>query len=169
MPKQIPQAELDAVLQAFGRYPAAASIEEISGALEIHLPHRTLQRRLALLVEQQRLTVEGRARGSRYRHPPIELATKIVASTKATADLTIYIPVSPEGEAIKQVVRAPIQNRHPVGYNRVFLDAYCPNDTFYLLPETRQRLLELGRSPDGQRPAGTTALKKSDAGSSGRI
>jgi len=29
----------------------------------------------------------------------------------------IYIPMSPEGVAVKQVVREPIQSRHPVGYN----------------------------------------------------
>jgi hypothetical protein len=44
-----------------------------------------------------------------------------------------------------------------VGYNRAFLDDYRPNDTFYLSPDTRQRLLECGRSPDGERPAGTYA------------
>ena len=69
----------------------------------------------------------------------------------------LYIPISPEGEAVKQAVRQPIQNRRPVGYNRAFLDAYRPNDTFYLTPEIRQQLRELGRSPDGQRPAGTYA------------
>ncbi|MHB8551591.1 MAG: Fic family protein [Acidiferrobacterales bacterium] len=127
--------------------------------LEIQLPRRTLQRRLALLVEQKRLTVEGRARGSRYRRSPVELAVKIVGGAKAAANLTIYIPVSPEGNTIKQAVRAPIQDRHPVGYNRDFLDAYRPNDTYYLPPETRQRLLEMGRASDRQRPAGTYALQ----------
>ena len=69
----------------------------------------------------------------------------------------IYIPVSHEGEGIKQAVRAPIQERHPVGYNRAFLDSYRPNDTFYLPADVRRDLLELGRSPDVDRPAGTYA------------
>ncbi|OFZ86623.1 MAG: cell filamentation protein Fic, partial [Betaproteobacteria bacterium RIFCSPLOWO2_02_FULL_62_79] len=69
----------------------------------------------------------------------------------------IYIPISPEGEVIKQAVREPIQNRRPVGYNRAFLDAYRPNDTFYLAQEIRQRLLDLGCSPGAERPAGTYA------------
>ncbi len=159
MPKQVPEAELNAVLEAVGRYPAEASIKDISKVLEIQLPHRTLQRRLALLVEQKRLTVEGRARGSRYRRSPVELAGKIAGGAQATANLTIYVPVSPEGNTVKQAVRAPIQDRHPVGYNRAFLDAYRPNDTYYLPPETRQRLLEMGRAPDRQRPAGTYALQ----------
>jgi len=56
---------------------------------------------------------------------------------------------------IKQAIRGPIQARSPVGYNRVFLDAYRPNKTFYLSKDTRQRLFGLGRSPGGVRPAGT--------------
>ena len=154
MPKLVPQAELDAVLQAVDRFPEGASIEDIGGAIEVKLPRRTLQRRLALLVEQKRLTVEGRARGSRYRLPAITIAEE---AEKPEPRGETYIPISPEGEAVKQAVRQPIQNRRPVGYNRAFLDAYRPNDSFYLTPEIRQQLRELGRSPDGQRPAGTYA------------
>ena len=44
-----------------------------------------------------------------------------------------------------------------MGYNRAFLDAYRPNETHYLPAPTRQRLFELGRSPNAQRPAGTYA------------
>lgn len=154
MPKLVPQAELDAVLQAVARFPEGASIEDIGGRLEVKLPRRTLQRRLALLVEQKRLIVEGRARGSRYRLPAITFAGE---TEKSGPRGETYIPISREGEAVRQAVRQPIQNRRPVGYKRAFLDAYRPNDSFYLTPEIRQRLCELGRSPDGQRPAGTYA------------
>jgi len=67
MPRKVSQAELDAVFQAAARFPEGAAIEEISGVLEISLPHRTLQRHLARLVDHARLTIEGRGRGSRYR------------------------------------------------------------------------------------------------------
>ncbi len=157
MPKLIPQHELNAVQEAVVRFSEGAAVEDISGALAIKMPRRTLQRRLALLVKQGRLIVEGRGRGIRYRRAPIELAADVTMSIRAAADLTVYIPVSPEGDVIKQAVREPIQNRSPVGYNRAFLDKYRPNDTFYLPAETRQRLLDMGRSPDGQRPAGTYA------------
>ena len=158
MPKKVPKNEIDLILQAVSRFPEGGSVEDISGALDMRLPHRTLQRRLALLVEQKRLIVEGRARSSRYRLPVITAEAHIVeAGDKLEAYAEVYVPVSPEGEAIKQAVRQPVQKRHPVGYNRAFLDAYRPNDSFYLTPEIRQRLRELGRSPDGQRPAGTYA------------
>ncbi|OIO08805.1 MAG: cell filamentation protein Fic [Elusimicrobia bacterium CG1_02_63_36] len=152
MPKLVPQTELDAVLQAVAQFSEGGSIEDIGGVLEVKLPRRTLQRRLALLVEQKRLTVGGRARGSRYHLPAITISE---GAEKPGPRSETYIPISPEGEAIKQAVRRPIQNRRPVGYNRAFLDAYRPNDSFYLTPEIRQRLRAC--SPDGQRPAGTYA------------
>ncbi len=156
MPKRIPQNELDAVREVVAHFSEGAAIEEISCALVSNMPRRTLQRRLALLVEQKRLTVEGRGRSSRYRLPVIIGAVRVVLdAVKSEARGEVYVPVSPEAEAIKQAVREAIQNRNPVGYNRAFLDGYRPNDTFYLPEETRQHLFEMGRSTDGYRPAGT--------------
>jgi len=161
MPKLIPQNELDAVQDAVARFPEGAGIEEVSGALTIPIPRRTLQRRLALLVEQQRLTVEGRGRGSRYKVSQAGVVLNVSPGRFTlkghAAELEIYVPISPEAGAIKQAVREPIQNRNPVGYNRTFLDEYRPNESCYLSAETRQRLHEMGRSPEGQRPAGTYA------------
>ena len=57
MPKKVSQGELDSVLQAVAQFPKGASLEDVSGVLEIAMPRRTLQRRLALLVEQGQLTV----------------------------------------------------------------------------------------------------------------
>jgi hypothetical protein len=71
---------------------------------------------------------------SRYRLPAITIAEE---AEKPEPRGETYIPISPEGEAVKQAVRQPIQNRRPVGYNRGFLDAYRPNDSFYLTPEIR--------------------------------
>lgn len=70
------------------------------------------------------------------------------------AEIEIYIPISPEGKAIKQAVREPIHQRHPVSYKRAFLNDYQPNKSFYLSAETRQSLLEMGHSADEMLPAG---------------
>lgn len=159
MPKQVSKKDLETILNAVARFPEGASIEDIRGALGGKIPRRTLQRRLALLVEQNRLKVEGRARGSRYRLPPTTAEARGIAVGSSTVEAhgEVYVPISPEAEVIKKQVRKPIQDRAPVGYNREFLDAYLPNETFYLPKETRKRLLELGGSPDGERPAGTYA------------
>jgi hypothetical protein len=158
VPKKVSQQEIDAVLQAVARFVQGASVEDISSVLEVKPPRRTLQRRLALLVEQKRLIVEGRGRGSRYRLPDITGEAHIILTGNVLeARAEVYVPISPEAAAIKQAIREPIQNRYPVGYNRAFLDAYRPNVTFYLSAETQQRLLDMGRTPDGPRPAGTYA------------
>jgi hypothetical protein len=158
MPKRIEQNELDVVIQAIAGFPEGAGIEEIREALPERMPRRTLQRWLALLVEQKQLTIEGRARASRYRLPIISAEADIkLPSLKMEARPEIYVPLSLEGEEIRQAIREPIQNRIPVGYNRAFLDSYQPNKTFYLSTENRQRLYEMGCSPKNEQPAGTYA------------
>lgn len=149
MPKRISPNELNVIIKTVAAFPEGAGIDEIQRALEGEMPRRTLQRRLAQLAEQKRLIVEGKARARRYRLP--------VITGEINGRVEIYIPVSSEGEALKQAVRQPIQNRRPVGYNRDFLDSYRPNDTFYLTPKIRHDLHEMGRSPVTQHPAGTYA------------
>ncbi len=73
----------------------------------------------------------------------------------ATAE--VYVPTSPAGEEIRTAVRRPITQRAPVGYKLAFLDDYDPNRTRYLAQGVVARLHELGRSPVGERPAGTYA------------
>lgn len=158
MPKRIPDVDLNEVLQAVARSPEGASIKDIGAALKGRLPRRTLQRRLALLIEKGRLIVEGRARGCRYRLPGTTgKAHVVLPAMTLEARGESYVPISAEAEVIRRAVREPIHNRRPVGYNRTFLDAYRPNDTYYLSAETRQRLLELARAPGGEQPAGTYA------------
>jgi hypothetical protein len=161
MPKQVPKKDLDAIVTTVARFPEGASVEDIHGSIDQQLPRRTLQRRLALLVKQQRLKIEGRGRGTLYRIVSTDTAIRpergTLSVTTSAPRVEIYIPLSPEGKSIKQAVREPLQNRQPVGYNREFLDKYRPNESFYLSADTRQRLLEMGRSSDGERPAGTYA------------
>jgi len=160
MPKKIPEQELKAITAIVAAHPNGVQVKTIRDGLVFDLPPRMLQRRLALLIKQKRLIVEGRGRGSRYRLPVATGVGRLVAgNAEVVGRGEVYVPISPEGEAIKQAVREPTQNRNPVGYNRAFLDEYRPNETFYLSTEKRQRLLEMGRSPDSQRLAGTYVRK----------
>lgn len=156
MPKIVPQNELHEILEAVTRFPQGASFEDVFNSLMHRLPRRTLQRRLANLVKHNKLIVEGRGRAHRYRNPAITgtlNATLGVLEAQISGEL--YVPTSPEGESIKKAIREPLQKRRPVGHNRVFLDAYRPNETYYLTPEIRRHLFESGQSTGGQRPAGT--------------
>jgi len=67
MPRSVPTTELDAICEAVARFPTGASVEDVRAALDVELPRRTLQRRLALLAEQGRVVSEGAGRGCRYR------------------------------------------------------------------------------------------------------
>ena len=190
MPKQIASSEFEILIEIAGRFPDGASLDDIGRDLGGDLPRRTLQRRLARLVEGGRLSRGGRGRGSRYRVPRNEgeaarfsAGTRIAegqarrlppppgAPPRPSADTSAVrerartaegyarvgeddIPVSAEGEAIRRAVRAPIQDRRPVGYDRTFLDRYRPNETFYLPLDARRRLLDMGRSPVASVPPG---------------
>jgi Fic/DOC family len=151
MPKQIPSEDLDVILDIVRQFPGGASVSQIASKLPPGLPLRSLQRRLGLLVRQERLVPEGAGRGSRYR--AVEKEAKPSVELQQAAQLR----VSPEGEAVRTAVRAPIHDRKPVGYRREFLDAYRPNETMYLSTEVRRRLAELGAAPGSELPAGTYA------------
>ena len=120
-----------------------------------------MQRRLASLVEQQRITADGEGRALKYHGGTrdVTIALQGIASTASVGQPTVevYVPTSAQGEEIRAYVRQPIQGRKPVGYDRELLETYRPNETRYLPPEVRQHLHNISRSPDGERPAGTYA------------
>jgi hypothetical protein len=165
MPKQVSEEELEAIRRAVGGFAEGASIDEISDAIEPSIHRRTLQRRLAVLVERKQLLLEGGGRGSRYKVPAIRTDVNIevggaqLSLTSGIPEVEIYTPISEVGAEIKRLVRQPIQHRRPVGYNRDFIGTYQPNRTFYLPEEVRKHLLEIGQSQAGVLAAGTYALQ----------
>ena len=163
MPKRIPKTELDEIVAIVAEFPSGASIDDVFGANDNTLPRRTLQRRLTLLVNRNRLMRLGRGPATRYSlpAPKIENHTQIskLAQQGHPPTVETYVPISEESRSIRDAIRQPIQQRQPVGYNRSFLGAYRPNETFYLPPDIRARLLELGKSTNGDLPAGTYARR----------
>jgi len=163
VPKQITSIEFDQLLQVAGRFPAGAGIEDITKQLEAPIARRTLQRRLALLVAQGRLTLEGGARASRYQLPDHMPEKESLSYTFRVAESSpMERSYSYEAEDIRHAVSAAVQNRKPVGYNRAFLESYHPNETYYLPAALRQRLAAVGNSLSGDQPAGTHARKVMD-------
>lgn len=163
MPKRIPEVELEEIVAVVAEFPSGASIDDVLGGIDSPLPRRTLQRRLTLLVDQDRLVRLGRGPATRYLPPSprieIHAESGKLALRGHPPTVETYVPISEESGEIRDAVRQPIQKRRPVGYNRPFLDAYRPNETFYLPPEIRARLPELGKSTNGDLPAGTYARR----------
>ena len=158
MPKQIPEQEIEALLAIIRQSDAGAAVENIEAKLEQKFPRRTLQHRLARIVEQKRLVRHGKGRASRYRLPEtfaLQAESGRYELRGQDARLDSYLPLIPEAREIQKVICQPIPARRPVGYNRAFLDTYRPNETFYIPEEVRQDLLVMGQSLDAERPAGT--------------
>lgn len=112
-----------------------------------------MQRHLARLVTDDRIRSEGQAAARRYL--PVEVRLSDAALAEPLIDARAWMSDA-RGE-VERLVRRPLMQRKPVGYQRALLDAYRPNVDAYLPPAMRRHLYELGRSPDGDRPAGTYA------------
>jgi len=158
VPKKLPE-NLNAQIEAeIARHPEGVGIDDLHAVLTDIVSRRTLQRRLSELLEAKKIAISGKGRGLRYRQPRVveaDITERIHVLDAVSAE--VYVPVSLAGKEVLNYVRQPIQQRKPVGYDREFLEAYRPNETFYLTTEICEHLHNIGRSHDGERPAGTHA------------
>lgn len=152
LPKAEGDKELDKIESLIQGTPGLGrqGISEAYTALYgLTLAHRTLQRRLEKLVSQDRVMAVGEGPRTTYR-------VKSEGDGDAKSEEG-YVPLSAAGKKLRDLVRRPIVERSPVGYERDWLFAYTPGKTWYLPKATRERLRALGRTPNGDRPAGTFA------------
>jgi hypothetical protein len=150
--------ELEYIVTLIARHTNGADLATLMNASGVN--RRTLQRRLAMLIARGRIVRTGAGgRAVKYRIAPATATAHLTVpppSMEATGE--IYIPVSSAGAAIKTWVRQPRQKRQPVGYHIEFIEAYQPNQTFYLPESLRAQLHIMGQSPlDQAAPAGTFA------------
>ncbi len=158
MARRIQQDDLQAIEAAARRHPDGVTAQQIADELGAALPRRTLQYRLKYLVDANRLAMEGEGRAARYRLPRVvEGTVSAIIEVKAEMAGEVGVPLSKAGAEIQEHVRQPPEKRKPVGYNRAFLDSYRPNVTFYLSPEERKQLREIGTPKIAEQPAGTYA------------
>ena len=145
---------VDAIVAAIARVSDGLGTDAVQ-ALFPALPRRSLQRYLASLVDQGRLTAVGNARARRYHATSTQAASPVVAGESA-------LPLSPSGHDVRADVTRPLARRRPVGYRREFLADYQPNVSSYLPSTLREKLHRLGRSPVEGTPAGTYARQVLD-------
>jgi hypothetical protein len=119
-----------------------------------NIARRTAQRLIAKLIEQEQIRAQGEGRARRY----FATATGSNQGDSHTIDNDIFpehIPVSADSQDILSYIGLPLQGRRPVGYQRDFLTAYQPNQTWYLSESLRRQLHRMGRTADQDAPAGT--------------
>lgn len=143
--------ELENLVEIVKRHPDGISIEGVLSVMNEATPKRTLQYRLSALVKSGLLRTEGASRRAKYYFNQAAENKQVVEK--------FAIPLSPEGEEVRQQISAPIQLRPHVSYRREFLDAYEPNSTFYLTQPMLEKLAKLGAGAEKGRPAGTYARK----------
>ncbi len=155
MPKKL-LADLNVrIVAEIARYRDGAGIDELHAALGNIVSRRTLQRRLVEMADRKHISAIGQGKARAYR--ALASADIYVAGGQAVAPIEVYVPIAPESEETLNYIRQSVQQRKPVGYDRTFLETYRPNETFYLPQEIRDHLRHIGRTPDGERPAGTYA------------
>jgi len=164
MPRTTPSEELQLIESIVAAHPNGIRISDIESEMVRRqsgkLNRRTLQRRLQKLIEAHRLTAEGASIALVYKFASgvaVAISGVVASAYVGVAEAELYISVSTEGARIRDQVRLPLMHRRPVGYQREFLDAYQPGETFYLSESLRSQLHDMGRTAPGEGPAGTYA------------
>ena len=146
-----------------GRYPDGIGVQDISRELHAGLPRRTLQYRLARLVEMGRLVKEGKGPSTSYR-----LTRSLDVGVQAEAgsrERQVGAEVVPDDlkrlrdELRQRYLSRPADQREAVSYRREFLGNYRPNVSAYLSTEERTRLRGMGELVQVPEPAGTYARR----------
>ena len=149
------QRLLDA-LQRLPPGPTRLEIQSEAGMGE--LDAQVLRRLLVKLIQEGRLRAEGETRSRRYFLADVATAPNPATSNAgkhAIQQDAAYPPLSPQGEKSRKMLALPLSRRQPVSYQRAFLDAYHPNESYYLSSALRERLTNLGGPKEPERPAGT--------------
>ena len=122
------------------------------------IPRRTLQRRLAQLLDQGVIRATGVRRARRYfaKPGPQHVQPLAVEEPKPARPQTIgVIRLAPDAAEVRAYVHQSLAQRKPVGYQRGLLDDYLPGQSFYLPETLRRQLHAQGRTADEDAPAGT--------------
>ncbi len=117
------------------------------------IARRTAQRLIAKLIDSRQVKAEGEGRARRYFRADTQSGSAVPATI--VDRFPPFIPLSADSQDILAYIDQPLEARKPVGYQRDLLDAYRPNETWYLSEPLRRQLHRMGRTADAREPAGT--------------
>lgn len=153
MPKKVSEEDFREIESILREVPTSISVDVVMEKLHNKIPRRTLQRRLAWLVENKRIKAIGERGGRRYQIPSDSLFLYIKDS-KSNKNHN-EIPITEEAIEIFEIISKPLTARTPIGYQYSFLEEYEPNLTQYLDVDIQNKLMELGQVGASNQPAGT--------------
>jgi hypothetical protein len=139
-------------------HPEGIGIVGLHRALSVrygNINRRTLQRRLARLTRDGRITPEGQSAARVYKSRAIARPPgwRVKEPDAHYGIETIHVPLSREGEEIRAQIRKPLPLRRQVGADRKILESdmllenYKPGVSQYLPGPILSRLHEIGRTP----------------------
>lgn len=117
------------------------------------IARRTAQRLIAKLIENGQIIAQGEGRARHYFGVNAQINPSTLSSRSDA--FPGFIPLSADSQDILGYIDQPLEARKPVGYQRDFLDAYRPNETWYLSESLRRQLQKMGKTTDVDEPAGT--------------
>lgn len=154
MPKELKYDSKD-ILAELKNHPDGLAIDDLQQHFADGISRRSLQRKLAELIETNAVVSRGKGRGTRYLAGSTKVTTQPETYTEPAVEF--QVPLSSESQEILNYVHQPIQRRRPVGYQHRLLEQYTPNESSYLSRQIREHLLTIGKSTEEERPAGTFA------------
>lgn len=146
------ERQKEEIISLLGNFPEGVSRGQISEKLPFLINDKTLQRRLAALIADDKVTRTGEKKGTRY----YSLPTRKETDGGHLKDITTTV-FSPQSRRILEFLNTPLYAREKVSYNRNFLDAYAPNRSQYVPDKIREALFHQGKRFDQQLAAGTYA------------
>lgn len=147
-----------AVLSALKKLEKHAATVPMSALMEKlgnQFIERSVRRWLNELVFEGKVEKSGLKSGTSYRavSKPIETVSRKNIDNEKKFSFSVY------AQKAIGATQKPLLKRKPVAYDAAWVNAYKPNDTFYLSAKNRRILQSLGSPEFSEMPAGTYARK----------
>lgn len=130
MPKVISLQALGRLVDLIAKYPDGIGIEVLAQTPGVSMPRRTIQRRLATLIEQKRIICAGAGRARKYQLAPntgvIDLALPAI-SMQATGE--VYFPSPRKAKRSKSTCANRANNGDRLATRTSFLSNTTPTKT----------------------------------------
>lgn len=146
------ERELSKIESAINRHADGFAKGQIAEIIDFTIEDKTLQRRLATLVDAGRILRKGQRKAARYY--PVESLPSPIKGQKELLSDSIF---SKSSQSVLKFLEKPVYSRPSVSYKRSFLDDYIPNETIYVPKPLREQLLAQGVRFDTELAAGTYA------------